>query len=173
MYARPGKPSAALLREQVQLLQAILAGKDTGHIVAGRSIHFPAARNDADRAAAAWACEMTALEAAAAGMTDRRVEWAEFDCMLENMEAELSRIAGFFGFAADPGRLRDIAGGPLMQRYSKALEYEYSPGLRAELIAEASGSHEQDIAGALAMLAAVAEKSELLAQALRRATPES
>jgi hypothetical protein len=173
MYARPGNYVASILAGENSLKELHLLAEQRSRRLAGRSIHFPAARNDADRAAAAWACEMTALEAAAAGMTDRRVEWAEFDCMLENMEAELSRIAGFFGFAADPGRLRDIAGGPLMQRYSKALEYEYSPGLRAELIAEASGSHEQDIAGALAMLAAVAEKSELLAQALRRATPES
>jgi hypothetical protein len=116
---------------------------------------------------------MTALEAAAAAMTDRRVEWADFESMLENMEAELTRAAAFFGFTAESGRLRDIAGGPLMQRYSKALEYEYSPGLRAELIADASRRHEHEIAGALAMLAAAAEKSALLAQALRRATPES
>jgi hypothetical protein len=116
---------------------------------------------------------MTALEAAATAMTDRQIEWADFDSMLGNMEAELTRIASFFGFVADPGRLRDIAGGPLMQRYSKALEYEYSPRLRAELLADASRRREHEIAGALAMLAAAAEKSELLAQALRRATPES
>ena len=56
-----------------------------------------------------------------------------------------------------------------MRRYSKALEYEYSPALRRELIAEASASHGREIDGALAMLRSAAEKSPLLARALARA----
>ena len=173
MYARPGNYIASILVGENSVKELHLLAEQRSQRLATRGIDFPPARNDAERAAAAWVCEMTALEAAAAAMTDRRVEWADFDSMLENMEAELTRAAAFFGFTAESGRLRDIAGGPLMQRYSKALEYEYSPGLRAELIADASRRHEHEIAGALAMLAAAAEKSELLAQALRRATPES
>ena len=50
--------------------------------------------------------------------------------------ANSPRVADFFGF--DAGRaLAAIAAGPLMSRYSKALEYEYSASLRRELIAEA------------------------------------
>ena len=173
MYARPSSYIASILAGENSVKELHLLTEQRSQRMVARGMHLPPARNDAERAAAAWACEMTALEAAATRMTDRRIEWADFDLMLENMEAELTHLAAFFGFAADPGRLRDIAGGSLMQRYSKALEYEYSPRLRAELIADASRRHEQEIAGALAMLAAAAEKSELLARALRCATPES
>ena len=50
----------------------------------------------------------------------------------------LGEIAGFFGFDAPPRAIEAIAGGPLMQRYSKALEYDYSPSLRGDLIADAA-----------------------------------
>ena len=56
-----------------------------------------------------------------------------------------------------------------MARYSKALEYEYSPSLRRELIDEARRSNRADIESALAMLRSAAEKSPLLARAIRRA----
>jgi hypothetical protein len=126
--------------------------------------------SDAHLAAAAWACEMTALEAAADAMTDRQVEWADFDRMLGDMPRELGRVADFFGFAASPAELQSIASGPLMGRYSKALEYDYSAELRHELIAEAEGHHRRDIDDALAMLGEAAEKSPLLARALARST---
>lgn len=125
--------------------------------------------NDAELAAAAWACEMTALEASADAMSDRRIAWADFDEMLDAMEPELARIAGLFGFMVAPDRLREIAEGPLMRRYSKALEYDYTPKLRRELIAGAVEQHVAAIDGALAMLHSAAEKSPLLARAMRRA----
>ena len=127
-------------------------------------------RSDAHLAAAAWACEMTALEAACEAMPDRQTEWADFDHMLGNMDLELARVAAHFGFAARPEQLRAIIEGPLMRRYSKALEHEYSAGLRRELIAEAEAHCRRDIDDALAMLRAAAEKSPLLARALGRAT---
>ena len=55
-----------------------------------------------------------------------------------------------------------------MTRYSKALEYEYSPALRCELIAQEMRLGGREIDGALAMLRANAEKSLLLARALER-----
>jgi hypothetical protein len=126
--------------------------------------------SDAHLAAAAWACEMTALELAAEAMADRSIAWADFDRMLGGMAGELGRVADFFGFAAGREQLQTIAGGPLMRRYSKALEYDYSAELRRELIAEAEGRHRRDIDDALAMLREAAEKSPLLARALARST---
>ena len=102
-------------------------------------------------------------------MTDRHIDWADFDAMLGGMMHELGRVAAFFGFTVDSDRLAAIVGGPLMQRYSKALEYEYSPSLREELIADAVRRHGRDIDAALAMLRGAAEKSPLLARALSRA----
>ena len=134
----------------------------------GRDVYVPA-QNDADHAAAAWATEMTALETAAEAMADRQIAWVDFDAMLRGMERELARVAAFFNFTAHADRIRALATGPLMSRYSKALEYEYSAGLRQELIGEASEQFAREIDGALAMLRAAAEKSPLLARALTRA----
>ena len=55
-----------------------------------------------------------------------------------------------------------------MKRYSKALEYEYSPSLRNELIAQEIRLAGRDIEAALALVSAGSEKSLLLARALER-----
>jgi hypothetical protein len=112
---------------------------------------------------------MTALESAADKMADRHVVWADFDSMLADMPNELLRVAQFFGFDAPADRIHAIATGPLMRRYSKAIEHDYSAELRRELIAVAQGAHRGDIDSALAMLQSAAEKSPLLERALRRA----
>ena len=129
-------------------------------------------RSDAHLAAAAWACEMTSLEAAADAMPDRRLLWAKFDSMLDDMSSSLQQLADFFAFDATEEDLRKLAAGPLMQRYSKALEYEYSPALRRELLAEAGQAHRAEIDQAIAMLTDAAGNSPLLARAMSRAEPE-
>jgi hypothetical protein len=169
MYARPRNYVASILAGENSLKELHSLGDYRDRRLAARGIALPPARNDAERAAAAWACEMTTLEAAADVMTDRQIAWADFDLMLADMDKELVRVADFFGFNADPARVEAIAAGPLMRRYSKALEYEYSPALRDELIAQEVRLQGRKIDAALAMLRASAEKSPLLARALSRA----
>jgi hypothetical protein len=168
MYARPRNYVASILagENSVQELR-LLAGRRAQRLNA-RGIYIPA-QNDADHAASAWAAEMAALEAAAETMSDRRIGWADFDRMLADIDAELRRLASFFGFEAAPETLSSIASGPLMSRYSKALEYEYSPTLRRDVLAGALEQHGKAIDGALAMLKSAADKSPLLARALARA----
>jgi Skp family chaperone for outer membrane proteins len=170
MYASPrnyvasilaGENSVKELRMLVQTRAARMAGR-----VAGLDAQ---AQSDAHLAAAAWACETTSLESAAEQMADRKIAWVDFDRMLENVPDALGSAARHFGFRAEPAQLQAIASGPLMRRYSKALEYDYSPALRRELIAEAEQHHRRDIESALAMLRSAAEKSPLLARALSRA----
>jgi hypothetical protein len=165
MYASSRNYVASILagENSVQELN-ILAGRRAQRLNA-RQIYLPA-QNPAGLAAVAWAAEMTTLEAAAEAMTDRRLAWADFDTMLVDMETELRRVAKFFGF--DTARVPEVAAGPLMGRYSKALEYEYSANLRRELIGEAAERFAADIDVALAMLRSASEKSPLLARALRR-----
>ena len=169
MFATPRNYIASILagENSVKELHA-LASYRAGRL-AGRGIELPPPRNDADRAAAGWACEMTTLEAAAGAMPDRRIRWADFDRILRNATVELAHITDFFGFNADPGRLEAIAQGPLMQRYSKDPNYEYSPRLRGDLIAQELRLQGRDIEGGLAMLRSASEKSPLLARALARA----
>ena len=125
--------------------------------------------SDAHRAAAAWACEMTSLEAAAEAMPDGAIAWIDFDALLGDPLAGLSSIAYYFGFTASEADLTTIISGPLLRRYSKAMEYDYSPALRRELIAEADGLSRADIDSALAMLDRAAASSPLLKRALDRA----
>ncbi|HET7709621.1 MAG TPA: hypothetical protein VFK50_08845 [Sphingomicrobium sp.] len=122
--------------------------------------------------AAAWACEMTALELAATSLPPGAVHWLDFDQFLADVPGELSRVAAFLGLDAPAGQIAEIADGPLLGRYSKALEYDYSPDLRRQLIDAASAEHAGDIDRALAMLSAAAQESPLLARALDRSTGE-
>jgi hypothetical protein len=168
LYATPRNYIASILagENSVKEMQ-VLAGSRAQRLNA-RAIYLPA-QNEAETAAVAWAAEMTALEAAAEAMPDRPIRWADFDAMLTDMEPGIIHAASFFRIAFDAADAGRIVGGPLMGRYSKALEYEYSPTLRRELIGEASERFASDIDGALAMLRSAAEKSPLLARALARA----
>lgn len=168
MFATPQNYVASILAGENSLQELRLLAGSRSRRLNSRGIYIPA-QNDAGFAAAAWAAEMSALEAAAEAMPDRQISWADFDAMLGDMEAELARIAEFFGFPAESAQLHAIAAGPLMKRYSKAPEYEYSAMLRRELIADAAERHQRDIDTALAMLHSAAEKSPLLARALARA----
>jgi hypothetical protein len=158
----------------------ILAGENSRKELAGmadmrrqrlssRGITLEEPRNETEAAAVAWACEMTALEAAAGG----NCLWADFDDVLGELEPSLRQMADFFGFAASDGQLQEIARGPLIRRYSKATEHEYSPQLRRDLLAEAAHRNRTDIESALAMLDAASETAPLLRKALDRAKAES
>lgn len=176
----PGERALFLSARPDHYIPSILAGENSLkelHALApnravrlrDRGIELPSPRNDAELAAVAWATEMCALEAAGLAMADRAFNWWDFDASLRDMPSALAQIANFFGFPAAAKTISPIANGPLMKRYSKALEYDYSPTLRSDLIADASRQHADDLRGALAMLAAAAEKSPLLAAALQRA----
>ncbi|HYX46357.1 MAG TPA: hypothetical protein VE820_06010 [Sphingomicrobium sp.] len=167
MYATPRNYIASILAGENSIEELrLLAGKRAQRLNA-RGIYVPA-QNDAGHAAAAWATEMTALEVASDAMSDRKIKWVDFDSMLADMELALVQIGSFFRFTFQAEAMQEIVRGPLMSRYSKAVEYEYSPNLRRELIGEAAERHSADIATALAMLRSAAEKSPLLARALRR-----
>ncbi|CAN5216902.1 hypothetical protein BH24PSE1_BH24PSE1_07390 [soil metagenome] len=167
LYASPRAYIASILAGPNSVQELAALGPSLAQRVAGR-FTLAKSSNGAEAAAAAWACEMTALEAAADAMPDRKVAWADFDRMLCDMAGELANVADFFGFSAAPGQIEAIAAGPLMGRYSKALEYEYSPSLRLELIAEADAANRADIDSAIAMLHSAAARSSLLARALDR-----
>lgn len=172
MYATPANYIASILAGPNSLQELRMLAGSRAQRLADRLSPLRPVRNDAELAAIAWACEMTALESAADAMSDRRILWADFDAMLGDMESALSRVAEFFGFSASPEQLRAIARGPLTGRYSKDVSYDYSAALRRELIAEATDMHRANIEGALAMLRSAAEKSPLLARALERSQPE-
>jgi hypothetical protein len=123
---------------------------------------------DAVRAALGWACEMTALEEAASLLGDR-VLWMDFDRFLVAPAAAMRRIATHFGIElGDEGALALVQGG-LMRRYSKAMEFEYSPALRREILAQSRLDHARAIDSALAWLEGLAQTFPAVAQAMGRA----
>ena len=170
MYATPRNYVASILAgensvKELRMLREIRAQRSASRV----SGLDQQQNSDAHLAAAGWACEMTALEAAAEAMPDRKIDWADFDQMLTGMETALGRAVGHFGFKASGEEIQAIARGPLLARYSKALEYEYSAQLRRDLLADAETHFRREIDDALAMLGTAAEKSPLLARALTRA----
>ncbi len=166
MYAAPRNYIGSILAGENSLKELSALAASRAQRVAGRA-QLPQPHNPAEAAAIAWACEMTALESAAERMTGRAIAWADFDAMLDDMPAALKRVADFFGFATD--KIGEVAAGPLMTRYSKATEYEYSPSLRRDLIAQTDAANRSNIDSALAMLHSAAGNSPLLARAFDRA----
>jgi hypothetical protein len=169
MFASPRNYVASILagENSVQELRALAPSR--AQRIAARVANLPPSRNDADLAAAAWACEMTSLEATAQAMADRQIEWADFDRMLDDMRSGLANAAAALQLPLSESQLGEIASGPLMRKYSKALEYDYSPTLRRDLIVDAGRRHRREIDAALAMLNQAAEQSPLLARAVERA----
>lgn len=169
VYARPRNYVGSILAGENSLKELRALEPSRTERLARRGLVFGPPRNDSERAAAAWACEMVTLQGAAETMADRHVEWVDFDRMLTDLPRQLSRIADFFGFTATSDDVHAVAGGPLMWRYSKDPNYEYSPSLRGQLIEQELRLQGREIDGALAMLRAAAERSPLLSRALSRA----
>ena len=110
MYASPRNYVAGILagensRAELRQLAPVPGAADA----AGGRVSAVGRARDAELAAVAWACEMTALEAAADAMPDRQIAWADFDAMLADMPAATWPGRRLFGFAADDERLEAIA----------------------------------------------------------------
>jgi hypothetical protein len=123
---------------------------------------------EAQKAVVAWACEMTSLGAAAAALGPERVSWIDFDAFLAHPAEQLGAAAAFLGHALSPAEAATLATGPLMRRYSKAPEYEYSAGLRREVLADARLRFGRDIDAALAGLAAMGQRWPAIGSVLER-----
>jgi hypothetical protein len=128
--------------------------------------------NPAEAATLVWACEMAALEVAAGKLPAGSVLWQDFDAFLAAPAATLNEIAAFLGLGASEDQIAGITKGPLMHRYSKALEYEFGPDARRQRLSDAAAKHAVVIGRALAMLGQAAEKAPFVERALHRSTPD-
>jgi hypothetical protein len=80
-----------------------------------------------------WACEMTALTAAA----QDRVLWLDFQQFLANPAAALTACFHHLEIAATAEQINAVATSPDTRRYSKAPEFGYDAKLRADILAQA------------------------------------
>lgn len=182
----PGSRALFLFATPQHYLENILAGENSRQLLQIVSpsrlqrlqSRCPGFRADLDtlseahKAALGWACEMTSLELNALKLPSGDARWMDFDQFLADPARHFADIAAFFGHPVDAATARTICGGPLMRRYSKALEYEYSPELRREILAEARAMHGAAIKDALGWLDALTSDYPPVAQAIRRARGE-
>ena len=180
-FVGEGARALLLFTPAASYLENILAGdasREEVHALAGQRLKRLSRRlgelpwklwelSFGQRAALAWACEMTALAAASQAL-DERALWADFDAFLADPAPQLGEIARFFGHELPEARAREIASSPLMGRYSKGLEYEYSLALRAQILAQSRVSNRAEIGEAMAWLDDAARLYPAIAEALAR-----
>ena len=182
----PGSKALFLFATPRHYLENILAGENSRQLLQivspsrlqrlqsrcpGLTLDLAAA-SEARKAALGWACEMSSLELNASKLASGSVRWMDFDLFLAELARHFADTAAFFGHPTDAATAQAICGGPLMRRYSKALEYEYSPELRREILAEAAAMHGPAISDALGWLDDLASDYPWIAQAIRRARGE-
>jgi hypothetical protein len=125
---------------------------------------------EGERVGMAWAAEMTSLDRAAERIPAGNAMWLDFDDFLGAPAKWLGRIAAFFGVELDEAGAEHLAADPLMRRYSKAAEYEYSRELREAVLAEARIEAAPAIAAARRWLDSAASASPAVAAAVARST---
>lgn len=174
-----GEPCLMLTASPANYVATILAGPNSRselealysqrkERLTSRGIHLADWPMDAAHmAAAAWACEATSLEQAAAELGASAM-FQDFDDALSNMADTLIGIASHFGIQLPIGDAKAIVAGPQMRRYSKAQEYDYSPALRRQLLDEATTTNLLAINAALDRLRQASQDAPLLATALAR-----
>lgn len=180
---QPGSEALFLYTTPDTYLASILAGQNSWQTLAalseirlarlqGRCPGLTAAlgtMHDGLKAALGWACEMTSLERAAAEMPARSVLWMDFDAFLVDPVRQFMTIAEHFGIQVSQQQAHAIADGPLMRRYSKALDYAFSPQARRETLADARFRHGRAIEDGLDWLRGLGSRYPAVAQAIRRA----
>jgi len=107
--------------------------------------------SEGETIAMSWACEMTALAEAAAGVNGR-VLWWDFDRFFDAPDRLLRAALNHLGVETDDRAIREILSGPEMSRYSKAPEYAYDAALRRDVLNQARAEFGNEIGRGLAWL---------------------
>jgi hypothetical protein len=180
MLARPYQPKAIFMFVPAPTyLASILAGPNSRqesrmlaparlarlHRRLGRNVWTLPAMSDGESVAMNWACEMTALTAAA----NARVHWLNFDRFLAEPAVLLAASFRHLGTEASADQIRAILASPDMRTYSKAQEYAYDAKLRSQLLNQANAEHSGEIDRGLAWLEQAAKEFPAIGEALRLA----
>lgn len=172
LYARPERYFETILAGPNSRQELAMTGRDRLrrlHKAAGGERWRLWEMGESERVAMAWAAEMASLVRAAEALPAGSAMWLDFDDFLADPAGSLGSLAAFFGVALDPAGSEHLAADPLMRRYSKAAEYEYSRELREEVLAEARREQGPAIAAALRWLETAAAGCAPVAKAIERA----
>ncbi len=120
-------------------------------------------------AALGWLCEMVTLCDAEGHCPSARIAWMDFDEFLNQPGEQLQAAAKHFGRDLSADNARELVSSPIMTRYSKAPEFDYSASLREELLAEAAQIHADDIRQTLLWVDQLARRFPKVAGAMAKA----
>jgi hypothetical protein len=95
-----------------------------------------------------------------------RVLAVDFDELLLDVTGCVRRVAEHFQLPLESGWLTNIAHSPVLTRYSKSPDFEYSPQLRRELLHESRRANAAQIAAGLRWLEAQAGSQPAIARIL-------
>ena len=120
-------------------------------------------------AALGWLCEMVTLCDAEGHCPAASIAWMDFDEFLNQPGEQLQAAAKHFGRDLSADNARELVSSPIMTRYSKAPEFDYSASLREELLAEAAQIHADDIRQTLLWVDQLARRFPKVAAAMAKA----
>jgi len=123
----------------------------------------------AQTAALGWLCEMATLCDAESQCADAAIVWMDFDDFLREPASQLQVAADHFGQKLSSDHAQSLISGPIMSSYSKAPEFDYSPSLREQLLAEAAQIHADDIKQTLLWVDQLARRFPIIAAAIATA----
>ncbi|HEX7116958.1 MAG TPA: hypothetical protein VF193_17660 [Steroidobacter sp.] len=142
---------------RIRRLQALL-GPDTP------ALH---ALSPGQLAAMSWLAE-TANQVETVEQFAERVLAVDFDQFLANVAEGMGRIVRQLGVPVEERYLQEIARSPVLARYSKSPDFEYSPGLRRQLLEQARRTHAEEIRRGLDWLEALGASHPRVAAILHR-----
>jgi hypothetical protein len=116
-------------------------------------------------AAMTWLAERLTQAEVAAEHRGRLLAF-DFDAFLQDVPGRMANVIAHFGLQAPPGYLAAISESPTLRRYSKALEHEYSPAFRSEVLAQSRARNAEEIRKGLAWLERVGAQSAKAAEVL-------
>jgi hypothetical protein len=176
LYARPERYIETILAGANSRQELAMTARDRLrrlHRAAGDDIWRLWEMGEGERVAMAWAAEMASLARAAETLPAGSMMWLDFDDFLGEPAQSLAALAAFFAIPLDRAGAEHLAADPLMRRYAKAAEYEYSRELREQVLAETRLEQGPAIAAALRWLDGAARASPPVAAALQRSAAGS
>jgi hypothetical protein len=97
-----------------------------------------------------------------------RVLALDFDELLGDVDGGVGRVAAHFQLPLESRWLADIARSPVLTRYSKSPDFEYSPQVRRELLRQSRQNNAAQIAAGLRWLERLAGTQPTVAAVLNR-----
>jgi hypothetical protein len=119
-------------------------------------------------AAAGWLAE-TWSQHKALDELGGRVLAVDFDALLGDVTAHVSRVVSHLGLPHEPSYLTNVGRSAVLQRYAKAPEHAYSPAMRAQILGDARRQYGEEIRRGLLWLEKLGAANPAVAAVCARA----